>query len=270
MATTTSFPASDLNNADFSIRKAAVFGRMAAENKALYAIVGLLAIALGVGAYEVHQNTLAIANFKPIVDRVYENGTVDSFYLADFTYHPQPQEVKNMLSDFVTKFYTRKKERLSDYYDSKYYLSQKLGISSYADDQKTEWIKKLLNGQIEECEARVRKTKMLSGLDKAPYEAEVDFDRIYFTPGTDRETRREDVTAVIKFAFADPTDPNVDKKALAKTMAHNALLLTIIDQHADAANYANANRQARPDRAAPTEAPERCDSITGLFGGLRL
>ena len=232
MATTTSFPATDLNNADFSIRKAAVFGRLAAENKVLYGIVGILVIALGMGGYEVHENTQAIANFKPIVDRIDERGKVESFYLADSTYHPRTEEVKGYLTDFVTKFYTRKKERLSDYYQSKYYLSQKLGIASYSDDQRTEWIRKLLKGQLQESEARVRKVKLLTNLDHAPYAAEVDFDRIYLTPGTDRETRREDVTAIIKFDFAD----RVDAKDAPVMMAHNPLLLTIIDQHADVAN----------------------------------
>jgi type IV secretion system protein VirB5 len=222
----TSYPASDLNNAEFSIRKAVQFGRMAAENKVLYAVVGILTIALAVLGFEVHQNTRAIAEFKPWFVRINDLGNAQPIYLSDSVYKPQAPEVKHFLSDFVTKYYTHRKERLSDYYLSKYYLSQQLGSRSYQDDLKSEWVKKLLTGQIEQTEAQVRKVT-ITNLSSTPYEALVDFVRVVYSNGNDQEVRREDLTATIRFEFADQINSRI--------VQYNPLGLTITDFHEDQA-----------------------------------
>jgi type IV secretory pathway TrbF-like protein len=160
------------------------------------------------------------------VVRINDLGNAQAVYLSESTYRPQAAEVKHFLSDFVTKYYTHKKERLSDYFLSKYYLSQPLGTRSYQEDQASEWIKKLLNGQIEQTEAQVRKVA-ITNLSTSPYEALVDFQRIVYANGTDQEVRREDLTATIRFTFADRID--------ARMVQYNPLGLTIVDFHADQA-----------------------------------
>ena len=222
----TSYPASDLNNAEFSVRKAVQFGRLAAENKSLFAVIGVLSVALVLLGFEVIENTRAIDGFKPIVVRINNLGNAQPIYLSDSVYKPQTPEVKHFLSDFVTKYYTHKKERLSDYFLSKYYLSQTLGAQSYQQDQQSEWIKKLLNGQLEQTEAQVRKVTV-TNLSTSPYEGLVDFERIVYANGGDQEIRREDLTATIRFTFADRID--------ARMMQYNPLGLTIVDFHADQA-----------------------------------
>jgi type IV secretory pathway TrbF-like protein len=224
MATT--FPASDLNNAEFSVRKAVQFGRLTAENKALFAIIGILTLALAGLGFEVYQNTRAIATFRPWVVRINDLGNAQPVYLSDSVYKPQSPEVKHFLSDFVTKFYTHKKERLSDYYLSKYYLSQPLGAQSYQQDVQSEWVRKLLAGQLEQTEAQVRKVA-ITNLSTVPYEALVDFERIVYSNGNDQEIRREDVTVTIQFAFSEHIDPRL--------VQYNPLGLTIVDFHADQA-----------------------------------
>jgi type IV secretion system protein VirB5 len=222
----TSYPASDLNNADFSVRKAVQFGRLVVENRVLYAVVGVLTIALAALGFEVHQNTRAIAGFKPSYVRINDLGNAQPIYLSDSVYKPQAPEVKHFLSDFVTKYYTHRKERLSDYYLSKYYLSQQLGSKSYQDDLKSEWVKKLLTGQIEQTEAQVRKVT-ITNLSAVPYEALVDFMRVVYSNGNDQEIRREDMTATIRFEFADQINSRV--------VQYNPLGLTITDFHEDQA-----------------------------------
>jgi type IV secretory pathway TrbF-like protein len=222
----TSYPASDLNNAEFSVRKAVQFGRLAAENKALFAIIGILVVALAALAYEVLENTRAIAGFRPTVIRIDDLGNAQPIYLSDSVYKPQAPEVKHFLSDFVTKFYTHKKERLTDYYLSKYYLSQQLGLESYQEDQQTQWVKKLLAGQTEQSEARVRKVS-IANLTSAPYEALVDFERLVYNNSSSAELRREDLTATIRFTLADRID--------SRMIQYNPLGLTIVDFHADQA-----------------------------------
>jgi type IV secretion system protein VirB5 len=221
-----SYPASDLNNAEFSVRKAVQFGRLAAENKALFAIIGVLVVALAALAYEVLQNTRAIARFKPTVIRINDLGNAQPIYLSDSVYKPQTPEVKHFLSDFVTKFYTHKKERLTDYYLSKYYLSHQLGLASYQEDQQSQWVKKLLGGQIEQTDAQVRKVSILN-LTSSPYEAVVDFQRVVYNNTSSTELRREDLTAAIRFTFADRID--------SRMIQYNPLGLTIVDFHADQA-----------------------------------
>jgi type IV secretory pathway TrbF-like protein len=222
----TAFAASDLNDAKFSVRKSVQFGRMAAENKVLYCIVGLLTIALAFVGLEVYQNTRVLRAFKPIVVRINDLGNAQPSYLSDSVYKPQAPEVKHFLSDFATKYYTHKKERLSDYFLSKYYLSQPLGIQSYQQDQQSEWIKKLLTGQIEQTEAQVRKVA-ITNLSASPYEALVDFQRVVYGNGTEQEVRREDLTVTVRFTFADHID--------ARMVQYNPLGLTIVDFHADQA-----------------------------------
>jgi len=219
-------PATDLNNARWSRSKAEQFGTLVLANNYLLAVIAVLVIALAVLGWEVWRNTQAIAQFRPIVVRINELGNAQAMYLSDSNYRPQAAEVKHFLSDFVTKYYTHKKERLEDYYLSKYYLSRQLGVESWVEDQQSKWMKKLLNGQLEPAEARVRKVSV-TNLDRAPYEALVDFERVVYSPNGDQEVRREDLTATIRFTFADKVEPRM--------MQYNPLGLTIIDFHADQA-----------------------------------
>jgi type IV secretory pathway TrbF-like protein len=219
-------PATDLNNARWSRSKAEQFGSLAQANNHLLAVILVLVVALAFVGWEVWRNTQAITQFRPIVVRINDLGNAQAVYLSDSTYRPQAAEVKHFLADFVTKYYTHKKERLQDYYLSKYYLSRQLGVESWVEDQQSKWTKKLLNGQLEPTEARVRKVS-ITNLDKTPYEALVDFERIVYTSTGDQEVRREDLTATIRFTFADKIEPRM--------MQYNPLGLTIIDFHADQA-----------------------------------
>src|ERR1700761_9358422 len=223
---TPSYPASDLNNAEFSVRKAVQFGRLAAENKALFGIIGVLSLALGLVGFEVFENTRAIAGFRPSFVRINDLGNAQPIYLSDSVYKPQAPEIKHFLSDFVTKYYTHRRERLQDYYLSKYYLSQQLGSKSYQEDLRSEWVKKLLTAQIEQTAAQVRKVT-ITNLSTAPYEAMVDFVQIVYGNGNDQELRREDMTATIRFEFADQIN--------SRLVQYNPLGLTITDFHADQA-----------------------------------
>jgi type IV secretory pathway TrbF-like protein len=219
-------PATDLNNAKWSRSKAEQFGTLALANNYLLAVILVLVVALGVVGWEVWRNTQAVAQFRPIVVRINDLGNAQAVYLSDSTYRPQAAEVKHFLADFVTKYYTHKKERLEDYYLSKYYLSRQLGVESLVEDQRSKWIKKLLNSQLEPSEAQVRKVSV-TNLDTAPYEALVDFQRFVYSPTGDQEVRREDLTATIRFTFADKVEPRM--------MQYNPLGLTIVDFHADQA-----------------------------------
>src|SRR3954470_3464579 len=164
------YPATDLNNAKWPRSKAEQFGTLALANNYLLAVIAILVIALAVLGWEIWCNTQAIAQFRPIVVRINELGNAQAMYLSNSNYRPQAAEVKHFLADFVTKYYTHKKERLQDYYLSKYYLSRQLGVESWVADQQSKWIKTLLNGQLEPTEAQVRKVS-LTNLDKVPYEA---------------------------------------------------------------------------------------------------
>jgi type IV secretory pathway TrbF-like protein len=219
-------PATDLNNARWSRAKAEQFGSLALTNNCLLAVIAVLAIALGFLGWEVWRNTQAIAQFRPIVVRINELGNVQAVYLSEANYRPQAAEVKHFLADFVTKYYTHKKERLDDYYRSKYYLSRQLGVASWIEDQQSKWTKKLLNGQLEPVEAGVRKVSV-TNLDKPPYEALVDFERTVYSTSGDQEVRREDLTVTIRFTFSDKVEPRM--------IQYNPLGLTIIDFHADQA-----------------------------------
>jgi hypothetical protein len=125
----TSYPASDLNNAEFSVRKAVQFGRLAAENKSLFAIIGVLSVALALFGFEVIENTRAIAVSNPSWCASTTWAMHSRFYLSDSVYKPQAPEVKHFLSDFVTKYYTHKNERLSDYFSSKILFEPDAGRS---------------------------------------------------------------------------------------------------------------------------------------------
>jgi type IV secretory pathway TrbF-like protein len=210
----------------WSRSKTEQFGSLALANHCLLAVVAILTVALGVLGWEVWRNTKAIAEFRPIVVRINDLGNAQAVYLSDATYRPQAAEVKHFLADFVTKYYTHKKERLPDYYRSKYYLSRQLGLESWAADQQSKWIKKLLTGQLEPAEAQVRKVS-ITNLDQAPYEALVDFERIVYSATGDQEVRREDLTATIRFTFTDKVEPRM--------IEYNPLGLTIVDFHADQA-----------------------------------
>jgi type IV secretory pathway TrbF-like protein len=222
----TAYPAPDLNNARWSKWKGEQLGGLALVNTWLLMVVGLLAIVVVSLGFVVWGNTRALQSFRPIVVRINELGSAQAGYLQNLPYRPKAPEVKHFLSDFVTKYYTHKTERLADYYRSKYYLSRPLGVQSWEEDQQSQWVKKVLNGQLEQTEAQVRKVS-LPNLENAPYEALVEFQRIVYANGTDQVIRTEDLTATIRFTFADQVD--------SRMIQYNPLGLTILDFHSDQA-----------------------------------
>lgn len=80
---TSSYPATDLNQAKWSRAKAEQFGSLALANNYLLAVIAVLAVALALLGWEVWRNTRAIAQFRPIVVRINELGNAQAVYLSD-------------------------------------------------------------------------------------------------------------------------------------------------------------------------------------------
>lgn len=218
MATT--FPAIDLNTKRWAKAKAEQFAPMLRTNTALLILVPILILCLCAAIWQIHYTAHVIETFKPIVIRINDVGKAEVVYYRDVTYRPETPEVQRDLSEFVIKFHTRRAARLQDYFQSKYYLSQALGLQSYQSDQYTQWVKDLLDGKLPENDVTVRKVAIIN-LATPPYLATVDYTKTFYAAGAQSQTSTKDFTDTIRFVTAD--------KVEGKQLQYNPLGLIITD-----------------------------------------
>jgi len=146
-----------------------------------------------------------LEQFKPLVIRIDDVGRAQAVQYDALTYKPvgQAPELKYFLIQFVTKHYGRIRATVKQQYaESFYFLDTSLADATMANDQRDSEIERFLGGAGDELEIQVRNVT-LDSLAASPYTASVDFDRVYYAPGTRRERMRETAVARITFVIRD-------------------------------------------------------------------
>jgi type IV secretion system protein VirB5 len=147
-----------------------------------------------------------VQNFTPLVIRIDEVGRATAVTYASLAYTPQAPELKYFLIQFVTKHYSRLRATVRQQYgESLYFLDGRLADATIDANRKSGLIERFLSGAGDEIDVHV-KNVTLEDLREAPYRATVDFDKIYLSPATRAELKRETFVAHLVFVLNDQVD----------------------------------------------------------------
>jgi type IV secretion system protein VirB5 len=128
---------------------------------------------------------------KPLVIRINDVGRAEAVPYDSFEYHPQESEIKYFLIDFVQRHYSRARATLKENYArSLYFLDGRLADALIEANKKTNAIETFLTGADEEIEVQVHNVS-IEDLRNPPYNATVDFEKIYHSAATHDVIRRE-------------------------------------------------------------------------------
>jgi type IV secretory pathway TrbF-like protein len=159
--------------------------------------VGLLALNF--------KTSMKYEHVKPLVIRIDDVGRAQAVQYDTLTYQPQGQapELKYFLTQFVTKHFARMRATVKERYaESLYFLDAGLADATIARDQKTQGIEAFMTAGGDEVEVQVRNVT-LDELKASPYRATVDFDKVYYAPGSRQEHKRETFVAQVIFVLRD-------------------------------------------------------------------
>ncbi|HEX7140577.1 MAG TPA: VirB8/TrbF family protein, partial [Vicinamibacterales bacterium] len=125
---------------------------------------------------------------------------------ASLAYTPQAPELQYFLIQFVTRHYARMRATVSQQYaESLYFLDGRLTDATIEANRKSGTIERFITAGTEEIDVHV-KNVALEDLRQPPYRATVDFDKVYLSPATRGEVRRETYVAHLVFVVDDQVD----------------------------------------------------------------
>ena len=180
-----------------------------------------LLIALGViallGLDHVRMARIA-ANPQRIIVRINDVGRAEAVAYSDFAYHPQAQEIRYFLTQFVIGYYGRNHKTVREQYvNSLYFLDRQLFDVVDGQDRRSQWLPKFLTSSDDDVNIAVNNV-VIEDLAAEPYRARVEFTKV-FTNTTGTEIKRENWAAEFLFRF-NPSVPN-------SLVPHNPLGLAI-------------------------------------------
>jgi type IV secretion system protein VirB5 len=144
-------------------------------------------------------------HLKPLVIRIDDVGRAQAVQYDTLTYRPEGQapELKYFLTQFVAKHFARMRATVqARYAESLYFLDAALADATIAQNQRSQPIERFLTGVGDEIEVQVRNVT-LDELRTTPYRATIDFEKIYYAPGSRQEKKRETFVAQVTFVLRD-------------------------------------------------------------------
>src|SRR5229473_4833353 len=145
--------------------------------------VGLIALTLRIQR--------AAEHVKPLVIRIDDVGRATAVTEASLTYTPQAPELKYFLVQFVTAHYSRVRATVRQQYaDSLYFLDGRLVDATIDANKKSGTIERFLTGTSEDIDIHIRNVA-LDDLRQPPYHATIEFEKVFLSPATLAQVRRE-------------------------------------------------------------------------------
>lgn len=144
-------------------------------------------------------------HLKPLVIRIDDVGRAQAVQYDTLTYRPEGQapELKYFLTQFVAKHFARMRATVqARYAESLYFLDAALADATIAQNQRSQPIERFLAGVGDEIEVQVRNVT-LDELRTPPYRATIDFEKVYYAPGSRQEKKRETFVAQVTFVLRD-------------------------------------------------------------------
>jgi len=167
------------------------------------------------------------AQLRPLVIRIDEVGRATAVSYDALSYRPQAPELKYFLMQFTVKHYSRMRATLKQTFaESLYFLEAARADAIVTDLQRTRALEQVLSGEAEEIEVQVHNVT-LESLQERPLRASIDFERIFYAPGTTAERRRQRAVATVHLMLRDQV-PHA-------AIPYNPLGLTIVYLREDVA-----------------------------------
>ena len=161
-------------------------------------VVGLIALTLRIER--------AAEHVKPLVIRIDDVGRATAVTEASLTYTPQAPELKYFLVQFVTAHYSRVRATVRQQYaESLYFLDGRLADATIDANKKAGTIERFLTGSSDDIDVHV-KNVTLEDLRQAPYRATIEFDKVYLSPATRTELKRDTYVTHVVFVLKDQVD----------------------------------------------------------------
>jgi type IV secretory pathway TrbF-like protein len=143
---------------------------------------------------------------RPLVIRIDDAGRATAVREVSLTYTPQAPELQYFLVQFVTAHYSRLRATVRQQYaQSLYFLDGRLADATIEANKKAGTIERFLTGSTEDIDVHV-KNVTLEDLRQAPYRATVEFEKVYLSPATRAEVKRETFVAHVVFVLKDQVD----------------------------------------------------------------
>ena len=148
----------------------------------------------------------AAEHVKPLVIRIDDVGRATAVTEASLMYTPQAPELKYFLVQFVTAHYSRVRATVRQQYaESLYFLDGRLADATIDANRKAGTIERFLTGSSDDIDVHV-KNVTLEDLRQAPYRATIEFDKVYLSPATRTELKRDSYVAHVVFVLKDQVD----------------------------------------------------------------
>lgn len=180
-----------------------LYGSVAVMNtylKSALLCVSAIAVGLVMLSFRMYDASRSV---KPLVIRISEVGRAETVNYPGLQYQPQEPEIKYFLIQFVHDHYGRMRATVQqNFARSLYYLDGRLAEEIMEKNKKTKALEVFLSGQGEELDVQVKNVS-IEDLRKAPYRATVDYEKVFYTPSTRMEIRRERYVGNFVFVVKD-------------------------------------------------------------------
>ena len=167
------------------------------------ALVLVSLVAVGLLALNFH-TAARYSQVKPLVIRIDDVGRAEAVGYDATRYQPQPPELRYFLTQFIVKHFSRVRATVQrEYPDSLLFLDPGLADATIAQNDQTRTIEAFLtNPSADEVDIVVQNVS-LSELTATPFRAAINFQKVFYTPGTRHERGRETHIAQVDFVLRE-------------------------------------------------------------------
>ena len=167
------------------------------------ALVLVSLVAVGLLALNFH-TAARYGQVKPLVIRIDDVGRAEAVAYDATSYQPQPPELRYFLTQFVVKHFSRVRATVQrEYPDSLLFLEPALADATIAQNDQSRTIEHFLtNPSADEIDIVVHNVS-LSELTATPFRAAINFQKVFYRPGTRHERSRETYIAQVDFILRE-------------------------------------------------------------------
>jgi type IV secretory pathway TrbF-like protein len=167
------------------------------------AILVLAVVTLGCMALLYRVQTAA-ARLKPLVISVSDIGRGQVMSYDDFSHVPLERVGKYYLAHWAELYYGRNHATLQrDFAESLNFFSNNLQGATLAHVTKAKTLETfLLDPSSQNIDIEI-KAVVLEDTRQAPYRAHIEFEKVFYSPGSEQEQSRERWTATVVYSFRD-------------------------------------------------------------------
>ena len=171
-----------------------------------YLKIALVLVSLvALGLLALNFNTAAkYGQVKPLVIRIDDVGRAEAVQYDATAYQPQPPELRYFLTQFIVKHFSRLRATVQrEYPDSLLFLEPTLADATIAQNEQSRVLETFLtNPSADEVDIVVQNVS-LSELTTTPFKAAINFQKVFYTPGTRHERARETHIAQVDFILRE-------------------------------------------------------------------